>query len=373
MKKLLSLLVLLIFYKNVNSQSYVPLEDTIKFRSVNYTPKLTIYNDRYIYVDTLLSERTELPPLEWAWIQSRPDFKSVAYSGNYNDLSYSPDLNHLPNYYEKGTIDTMCKNIHWFPDWNVSGDILNKPSIVTPTITGTGITTVTGSYPTLVISTPSITSSQITAALGTPALTVEIDGSVTNEIELPNQSGNSGKFLITNGSAPSWSPALISEVDGSITNEIQTISRSSNTVTLSNGGGSFTLTPVTDSQTLSISGNVLSVSGGNSITIPSNTIVAAYTNTASVSGGSGNAVFYLTSDKTSTGTALYANGNVFPNPIVNDSSNNYTYGWSYNSSTRALTVNVKQNGTAILSLINVLTGPANVSNGTVVQVTVNGN
>jgi len=35
-------------------------------------------------------------------------------------------------------------------------------------------------------------------------LTSEVDGSVTNEIELPSQSGNSGKFLATNGSSPSW-------------------------------------------------------------------------------------------------------------------------------------------------------------------------
>ncbi|MFK8009385.1 MAG: hypothetical protein AB8H03_23695, partial [Saprospiraceae bacterium] len=35
-------------------------------------------------------------------------------------------------------------------------------------------------------------------------LTAEVDGSVTNEIELPAQSGHSGKVLITNGSSPSW-------------------------------------------------------------------------------------------------------------------------------------------------------------------------
>jgi hypothetical protein len=39
----------------------------------------------------------------------------------------------------------------------------------------------------------------------TPAyLTTEVDGSVTNEIELPSQTGNSGKLLITDGTAPAW-------------------------------------------------------------------------------------------------------------------------------------------------------------------------
>lgn len=32
----------------------------------------------------------------------------------------------------------------------------------------------------------------------------EVDGSTTNEIELPSQSGNSGKYLTTNGSTASW-------------------------------------------------------------------------------------------------------------------------------------------------------------------------
>jgi len=35
-------------------------------------------------------------------------------------------------------------------------------------------------------------------------LTAEVDGSVTNEIELPTQTGNSGKYLTTNGTNPSW-------------------------------------------------------------------------------------------------------------------------------------------------------------------------
>lgn len=35
-------------------------------------------------------------------------------------------------------------------------------------------------------------------------LTTEVDGSVTNEIELPAQAGNSGKLLTTDGTSPSW-------------------------------------------------------------------------------------------------------------------------------------------------------------------------
>lgn len=35
-------------------------------------------------------------------------------------------------------------------------------------------------------------------------LSEEVDGSVTNEIELPEQTGNSGKYLTTDGTHPSW-------------------------------------------------------------------------------------------------------------------------------------------------------------------------
>ena len=38
-------------------------------------------------------------------------------------------------------------------------------------------------------------------------LTSEVDGSVTNEIELPDQTGNSGKYLTTDGASPSWENA----------------------------------------------------------------------------------------------------------------------------------------------------------------------
>lgn len=69
--------------------------------------KVYFFEDRYIYIDTAFDERTEMPPLEWGAIQSKPAFRGVAFSGSYNDLEYTPDLNHLPNYYEKGTIDTM--------------------------------------------------------------------------------------------------------------------------------------------------------------------------------------------------------------------------------------------------------------------------
>ncbi|MBP6557337.1 MAG: hypothetical protein KAX93_00585 [Flavobacterium sp.] len=95
-----------------------------------------------------------------------------------------------------------------------------------------------------------------------------IVNSISNTITAGNQ-------LVTtvNGvaSAPVTLPqSLLTEVDGSITNELQTLTQSGNTITLSNGGGSFTLPTFTDTdaQSLALSGNVLSISNGNSVTLP---------------------------------------------------------------------------------------------------------
>lgn len=42
------------------------------------------------------------------------------------------------------------------------------------------------------------------AKLDRTYLETEVDGSTTNEIELPSQTGNSGKYLSTDGTSPSW-------------------------------------------------------------------------------------------------------------------------------------------------------------------------
>lgn len=150
---------------------------------------------------------------------------------------------------------------------------------------------------------------------------------------------NSGQVTGALGYTP-----LSTEVDGSITNEIQT---------------------------LSISGNTISLSSGGSVNLPNS---IEYINTGIITGGAGNIIFYLTSDKTSTGTALYTNL-TYVNPIVNDSTINYSYGWSYNSGTKALTVNTKSAIGLNVALVGLtLLGiPGNAPNGTSVQILVKGN
>lgn len=87
-----------------------------------------------------------------------------------------------------------------------------------------------------------------------------LDTRVTNELQTLSQSGNI--ITLSNGGGSFTLPTF--------TDIPQTISQTGNTVTLSNGGGSFTLPTYTDTdaQSLALAGNTLSISNGNSVTLP---------------------------------------------------------------------------------------------------------
>lgn len=147
-----------------------------------------------------------------------------------------------------------------------SNSIIVPTQTVSTLITGTNAVTVTGSYPNFTISAPSqtvqpLTSSQVTTALGYIPLQTEVDGSISNEIQTLSLSGQSISIsggntitiptqttVLTSGqvtTALGYLP-LQTEVDGSITNEIQS---------------------------LSLSGQSISISSGNTIVIPTQTVV----------------------------------------------------------------------------------------------------
>lgn len=99
-----------------------------------------------------------------------------------------------------------------------------------------------------------------------------------------------------------------------------------------------------------------------------------YVNKVGTTGTTGNAVFYLTSDKTASGTALFTvDPLVFP--IVNDATQNYTYGWTLSGDKKTLTVNVKSSAGINVSLVSLtlLGAPVNVPAGTQVQILVKPN
>lgn len=87
---------------------------------------------------------------------------------------------------------------------------------------------------------------------------------------------------------------------------------------------------------------------------------------------SGVAVFYLTADGTSTGTALFTQ--VYLNSVqlaVNDATASYQMGWAFTNSNKTLTVTVNKLGTA--NILTGVLGQTTAPNGTVVTLRVEGN
>ena len=93
----------------------------------------------------------------------------------------------------------------------------------------------------------------------------------------------------------------------------QILSQSENTITLSNGGGSFTLPTFndTDAQSLALNGNTLSISNGNSVTLPTYNytpqILSQSENTIILSNGGGS--FTLPTFNDTDAQSLALNGN----------------------------------------------------------------
>lgn len=86
---------------------------------------------------------------------------------------------------------------------------------------------------------------------------------------------------------------------------------------------------------------------------------------------SGTAVFHLTSDGTSSGTALYSTVDQDSvNVLVNDATASYQYGWVFSNSNKTLTVTVNKFTTA--NILSGILGQA-AANGSVVKLTVWGN
>lgn len=154
----------------------------------------------------------------------------------------------------------------------------------------------------------------LTSNVNALVATAPIVNSIANAINNNNQ-------LITTVNGVSSQPVTIpiptfTELDGSITNELQTISQSGNTITLSNGGGSFTLPTFVDndSQTLSLVGNNLTISNGNTVVLPTYTDAQSLTvagNTLTISNGNSITLPTTTivagNNVTVTGTGLPSN------------------------------------------------------------------
>lgn len=196
--------------------------DSIKIKQINVTGLADSLNARPTLsaANTLYKSISYVPA--WTDITGKPSFATVATSGLYSDLAGTP------------TIPAAQVNSDWNSPSGPS-QIINKPTIVpadsimtvnraTDSIASI-MSNVNGKVPqsrTLTIQGVSqdlsanrtwnpINGTGFVKASGTTVtydnstyLTVEVDGSVTNEIELPSQSGQSGRILSTNGTSPSW-------------------------------------------------------------------------------------------------------------------------------------------------------------------------
>ena len=157
---------------------------------------------------------------------------------------------------------------------DANGDVilrkqLSFPSSVVNTISGNQLTTSVNG----IISSPVTLPTQVLTQSGN-TITLSNNG---GSFVLPTFTDTDSQSLALSGNVLSISNGnsvtlpSFTEVDGSTTNELQTLTQTGNTITLSQNGGTITLPTFTDTdaQSLALSGNVLSISNGNSVTLPS--------------------------------------------------------------------------------------------------------
>ena len=134
-------------------------------------------------------------------------------------------------------------------------------------------------------------------------LTSEVDGSITNEIELPDQSGNSGKYLTTNGSTPSWATITTGASQLSELSDVNTSTATSGNILVANG---------TKFESVAISGDATLASNG-ALTIADNSVDG--TDIALGSDATGDVMYYNGTDwirlaKGSDGQVLTLSGGI---------------------------------------------------------------
>lgn len=101
-------------------------------------------------------------------------------------------------------------------------------------------------------------------------IVTEVDGSVTNEIQVLSKSGSMVSLSIGGGSFID----AVDDNDNDPLNELQTLSKVLDIVTLSNTGGSFSVNdadadPLNELQDISLSGNNLSITNGSIVNLSS--------------------------------------------------------------------------------------------------------
>lgn len=264
-------------------------------------------------------------------------------------------------------------NLNVFPDWNQTditqfSYILNKPTYSTVASTG-AYSDLTGK-PTI----PSNTNQLTNGAGFISSVPAQSFSSLTSKPTTLSGYGITDSILLTTGSAASLTsfPTFNQSTTGNAATATKlAIARTINGVSFD---GSANITVVDSTKFTIPTGSTSQYlrGDGSLATFPSipTLPLADYTNTATTT--SGTATFYLTNDKTSTGTALYTTV-TYVNPVVNDVTANYVYSWTISGKTLTLTAkSAVPTGVIALLGISVLGAPTAVANGTTISLLVKG-
>lgn len=280
------------FTNLTSSFNPISTQPTTKFLSVNATGDVVLQNmPNVVSSNELTSQNNTMTSTMNSLVSNAPIVNSISNSltssnqlvTTVNGVSSAPILLPIPNFSE------------------IDGSITNE--LQTLTQTGNTITLSNGGG-----------SFTLPVFTDTDAQSLALNGnnlsiSNGNTVVLPTYTDTDGQSLSLNGNNLSISngntvvlPTFV-EIDGSTTNELQTLTQSGNVITLSNGGGSFTLPTFTDTdaQSLSLNGNNLTISNGNTVALPTTSITAG--NNITVTGNGTTTPFLISA----VDTSLYAN------------------------------------------------------------------
>lgn len=183
--------------------------------------------------------------------------------------------------------------------------------------------------------------------------------------------GNSNQYLIGTPAMPSaniYSTLAAAEADFLSVVPAATVTTFNSIFGTSNTVGNI-VTIDTETQN-AINGSTFPVYNGSGAAIGG---VGEYVNTVNVSGGAGNATFYLTHDGTATGTALFPNAVDFVKAEISDNTKGYNYSYALTNSNRTLTVTANYFAPVTILGISVLLATTTAAaNGISVNILVKG-
>lgn len=309
---------------------YDPATDSVKVNSSLFTPYATTAS---------LAGYVATSDFTWSNLGGKP----TLFSGAYADLTGKPALFDGQYTSLTGIPSTFVPSAHTHSQSDVTG-LVAALSAKEPSIsTGTTAQYWRGdkswvNFPTIPTNTNQLTN-------GAGFLTSEVDGSITNEIELPSQTGQIGKILGTNGTSAVWQAAAT----GTVTSITAGTGLSGGTITttgtisLPNTGTAGTYSGVTtDSQgrvtagtTLAFSSSARTLNTAFQIDASRSSFVSYTVDVAST--------LSLTGGQTGTCTLQYADDSGFTTNVVTVQS-------SVNGNTGTLTIGLALTQTSTAAL-----------------------